>query len=46
MLTHKQERILLCTLSTVFGIVVGIPVLLTVAITSWMIYNMVLVAIC
>ena len=41
MLTHKQER----TLCTVFGIIVGIPVLLTVAITSWMIYNIVLVQI-
>jgi len=39
MLTHKQERII----STVFGVIVGIPVLLTVAITCWMIYNAVLV---
>lgn len=41
MLTHKQER----TLCTVFGIIVGVPVLLTVAITAWMIYNIVLVQI-
>lgn len=41
MLTHKQEQII----STVFGIIVGVPVLLTVAITAWMIYNMVLVQI-
>lgn len=38
MLTHKQERIL----SALFGVIVGIPVLLTIAITSWMLYNAVL----
>lgn len=41
MLTHKQER----ALCTVFGIIVGISVLLAVAITAWMIYNIVLVQI-